>query len=365
MSAIYPLSESYRIGDLYIQDQSAVEQQPPPPGFIPTREFLSEALVGPLEARRLARQASRVRYSQSPPELASQLDPADGKRAFMRQMAPARSAERLPRENTLPIGGIPGYTLAAVDEGSIGAYVPLALASFFAALGIRRTQTLQMQAEGVEVADVPLEAVLATIRQACRNTSTVFGDEKAGRALVAAASGILSKAWEQRQRAAGGAIPAMSLQFDVLHRVYYLRGIRYTFNDSRVADIVAQAAIARHLPEGVIPPALAGLATSSGNSTTPQTQGASVTVNNGATASTPTPPDVAARLASIQSDLEKMRQAMATGTNIRVEGSYGRATSTGIELVDLFDRPLAFAYESMPMMIENAEDGLKPLCDRS
>jgi hypothetical protein len=80
---------------------------------------------------------------------------------------------------------------------------------------------------------------------------------------------------------------------------------------------------------------------------------------------TPTSPDVAARLASIQSDMEKMRQVMATGTNIRVEGSYGRATSTGIELLDLFDRPLAFAYESMPMIIREPENGLKPLCENS
>ena len=265
---------------------------------------------------------------------------------------------------------MPGYSLASVDQLSLGGFFPDVLASVFVALGLRRTSFLRMEAEGVEVAEVPLDVFQETLAAACRAPTGILrngGGSRSAQLAVQEGFNILAQ-----QRAGSGGTPDVSLS--LLRRVFYLRGVRFIVNDTRAASVAAQAAIANPV--------------ASGRGLVPLPQ-VSVTNTMTPAASNPGPPARSAAAAAaanaaaidaLSAQLEALRTSLARDGNIQLGLQAARATATGIELVQLFDRPLAFGYQALrvrpaPNQLlpaepgparegANTQNGLISLCER-
>lgn len=145
-----------------------------------------------------------------------------------------------------------------------------------------------------------------------------------------------------------------SPQLGIITRIYYLRGIRFIIDDSRVAGVIAQASLASRLPAGVTAPSVPA-----------------VTINNAApaTPASGTPSRTAASDAQIDGmlqSIQSLRTALSSSTQAGFATTVARATARGVELVDVFDRPLAFGYVALwarvktPAQLE--QDGLASLC---
>ncbi len=117
----------------------------------------------------------------------------------------------------------------------------------------------------------------------------------------------------------------------IVRRVYYLRGIKFVFNDSKAAAAALNAALNTRLDASrtpAAPPPLSVTATASAPS-------GSGTIGS----------DLKAQVADLTQQMTQLKSNLATGNNnVNIASSFARATATGIELVQLFDRPLAFGY---------------------
>lgn len=369
---VYPLSETLRLGSVLLVDVEAGRPDRPFPPWQDTSILLTEQLVEPLEMARRSRPPLRdgMRFPQSPEKLASQLFVSGQGTAHYRQTAAADSASS--PQGSLSLAAMPGYTLASVDQFSVGALVPAVAQSLLAGLGLRRTSSLRMEALGVEVAEVPLDALQRVLYDACIGSSGVFGHGgNAGRLVVNGAASIfegqrrgLSNATEAGAKRGAGEPTGYYLL--LIRKVFYLRGIRFQISDSEAAAAFAQAALRNTLPGGNQAPTLADV---------PITRGSGDDKGDKGTA---------AAIADLQRQVDELRKALAgaAGGNPQAAAQIARATATGIELVHVFDRPLAFGYQPLwasagvrrqPSNHERAtpdpteqgpldSDGLRPLC---
>ncbi|MFI5032755.1 MAG: hypothetical protein ACHQPH_18835, partial [Reyranellales bacterium] len=105
---------------------------------------------------------------------------------------------------------------------------------------------------------------------------------------------------------------------------------RYIYNDTRI--VAAEAAASAKIPAAQQPPALPNI--SMNVVTAPAAGGAPATAADA----------LAAKVASLQAQVDALRGAVASNTNIQVGATFTRATARGIEMIDLFQRPLAFGY---------------------
>lgn len=372
----YPLQEARRPGTVVMMDASvaAPDSGLPPwqeasiwltaelePAFEQSRRALrgmapaagAATARGPLSGahQREARERPfQTRFPQSPGDLGSGLDPQSG-RGFYRQK-PVTAADAAPPE-ALSLAAIPGYTLASVDQAALATAIPNLFASFLASVGLRSTSYLRMEAAGVEVAELPYDEFRYLISNACQGSrsETQFGGGGTG------ADGVVTAAFDQFEQWRGERIAANARRrftwngtwrdslpegpidpyIGVLRRVFYLRGIRFITEDSRAVAVLAQAAVRQTFPAGTQPVPL------------PQ-----VTVN---TAAPPAPPPAGApaaavaaqnaAIAGLQQQVEILRNGLATsGSAAQIAGSFARATAVGVELTQIFDRPLAFGYQA-------------------
>lgn len=274
-----------------------------------------------------------MRFPQSPEKLASQLFVSGQGTAHYRQTAAADSASS--PQGSLSLAAMPGYTLASVDQVSVGALVPAVAQSLLAGLGLRRTSSLRMEALGVEVAEVPFDTLIGVLRDACDRSLGVFAkDNKAGKTAVDGAAYVL---FGQRRGRSGidqisnktdekGEQRIEGLQFYIIRKVFYLRGIRFMISDGEAAAAFAQVALRNRLPEGEQAPKIAPLARSEGQDAKD---------------------DTSAAIARLEQQVKELGKALdeAAGGNLQAAAQIARATATGIELVHVFDRPLAFGYQ--------------------
>jgi len=346
----YPFSETHRIGAIYLADASTSRREAHLRPSDHTNVVLSWDLVEAFERRRAASfpQTAAGRFAQSTDQLAGQLRGAAADTSHYRQSPPAAAAQASP--GSLPLAAFPGYTLASVDQAGLAAFLPTAMASFLAALGLRETHYFRIQAEAVEVAELPFDAMLGEVAAACRRGSGVLA--QGGQA----AAGVVSTAYDQlaswrgaRVRAArriseqaATEVPVVEPKIALVWRIFYLRGIRFVVEDSRVVTLAAQLALQNQFPAGVTPPSV------------PQ-----VTVANTfapAAGGPPQPGNVAgqdAAIAALRTQIQDLQRAIGTGTGTgtgtatQFAANLARAASQGIDLVQLFDRPLAFGYQAL------------------
>ena len=250
--------------------------------------------------------------------------------------------------------------MASIETFSAAGSLPTAFASFLAAIGFSHSNSLQVQAEGVEIASLSAEDFSRAILKACSEQATRSAIQVSPRGNGVRRQRDARQCWyasqarprpgirEQFIRSGGKVFPYKPMIY-MLRQVYYLRGIRYIYNDSRVVTAMAAAAASAKIPTAQQPPAPPNISIVNA----PQTTGSAPAAAGNS--------QLAAQVAALQAQVDAMRSAVSSNTNIQVGASYTQATARGIEMVDLFQRPLAFGHA--PVAIEfHIERGLDDYC---
>jgi hypothetical protein len=321
LTAVYPPREGIRIGQLWIGDTSITSPNSgATPRDLPSM-LLSDELVPNMEAKRAAIMSSSQRFARSPDSLAADLGFSSGGEIYYKQAT----------DDTLEVAAMPKYTLAAVTQEAFAGTLPQALSSFFAALGFSQTKYLTVEAIGVEIADLPVDTFSDVVSAACKDTkSGVFGNPEKREIVQRVGYNALEAWWEGRKaRAEGGAIAKFAPQLYLVSKVYYLRGLRYIFNDNEAASAAVAAALSNKFATGVTPP----------SAPAPSPPAPAASPSPGAA---PNPQQ--AQIDALTKELTDLKTAVAQNTNTNVAASYARATAQGVEMVDLFQRPVAFGY---------------------
>lgn len=325
LTAIYPPREMMRIGQIWIGDASAAGEDDRVKARHTISMLLSDALVTPMEDQRKIRMAEASRFSKSASNLSSDLTGTPTGTSFFKQTT----------EDSLEIAALPKYTLASVDQAALSGAVPSPTASFLASFGFTQSKYLTMEAVGVEIAELPVDTVTSIVQQACADPNSLFGSS--GRRDTVQRVGFYSMQawWEVRkQDAEGKPIADFKPQLYLLHKVLYMRGIRYIFNDQKAASAVLSAALANQFPAGVTPPTAPAPPPPS---PTPNAAPASDTTGTGNAA-------LKAQIDALNAQIAALRSSTAQNGNTNIAGSFARATAQGVELVELFERPMAFGY---------------------
>jgi hypothetical protein len=317
LTPVYPPREMMRIGQLWIGDQSTLAKNG---GLKPrhlTNIVLSDALVDEMEKRRAIRMSSRQ---------AKSIESLSGS-----MLGTGIKMHKQIDTNTLEIATLPKYTLASVDQAALSGAVPSPMASFLASLGFIQSKYLTMEAIGIEIAELPVDTFAEAVQSACSDPQSVFGPTKRDRVQRIGYNAMY--AWYlKREQDAGEKIAPFAPQLYLLHKLYYMRGIRYIFNDQKAASAVLSAALANEFPAGVTSPTAPAVPLPS---PTPSAAPAGDTTGTGNAA-------LKAQIDALNAQVAAIRTTQNSNTN--VAGSFARATTQGVELVELFDRPVAFGY---------------------
>jgi hypothetical protein len=349
VTPIYPLSESTRIGQVFLVDESA-KGAGDVAAYIPTSVLLTNAVVPEMEERRAALTAAANRFPCSADALGEQVSPDH---SYYRQAtcAAAPTPETTPDKKDVPplqpagseglaplaLAGLPSYSLASIDNLSLAGTVPTKFANFLAAIGWRETTSLRVEAEGVEIAKLPTDDFVAALNATCNRPDSVFNNPRLARSsLELAIDELKGHAIKRREEAAkqGIELPEKPvLRLYILREVYYLRGIRYIANNSKAYAMLVEAAARSGVKDAARPPTVPTIAMNVIQPTPTGSQGA--------------PPATSADVAALQQQIDALRTAVSSNANIQVGGTFARATARGIEFVELFQRPLAFGYVAL------------------
>lgn len=362
MRPVYPLTETMRIGTVVMVDGAIGQPGSGLPAHQESSLLISEDFVPWLEQARRARFTLQEahRFPKSPTGLEAALRPTTTGVAFYRQEAD--TAKKPVPEGAPSLVALPGYTLASVDQFSLGLFVPDAILSFFGALGLRNTSFMRVEAEGVEAAELPMSDLVSAMQAACREP--IVRDQRNAQAVSLAYDTL---AQQRAARIRNGARAAeMKPVLIMPRRVFYMRGIRFVIDNTRAMVVTAQAAVSHPQPAGVTAPGLPAI--NINNNVKPPDDGKTPAGGRGEAET-----GNAARITAIQQQLDQLRTGLASGSNIQLAASFARATATGVELVQLFDRPLAFGYQPVAVDAEvtpgvngtpTSSRGLAPLCDQ-
>jgi hypothetical protein len=231
----------------------------------------------------------------------------------------------------LSLAGLASYKLASADELQATWFVPSLWQSFLGSFGLRNTSSLEIEAEAVEIADLPLAQVLKTLHQACQDPNGILGASQIG--LVQEAYEMLEAYNTELKEKLKKPLPDVNPQIYLIRKVYYLRGIRYIWKDSRTTAALLEAA-KNTAPQPTAPPTINTVTIAN----TPPTTTAPAATSIGS--------EVQAQLDALKAEQAAQAKALASGTNAQFALSYAAATVRGIELVTAFDRPLAFWIRS-------------------
>jgi hypothetical protein len=332
---VYPPTETLRLGTVVLADTAVGRPSGGAAAYQETSFRITGDLEGVFEQVRRQRYSNLNRFTQSSSNLTNTMNPMATGTNFYRQ-APEKADEKA-LENSLPLAALPGFSLASVDQVSLSAFVPEVVASFFGALGLRQTSFLRMEAEGIEVAELPLADFLDALAQGCTSPTVQARRNRYADAVVLGYTLFHAQRDRRLQEGSSNATaPATSML--IMRRVLYMRGVRFIVSDSRVGTAALQAAIRSTLPNGNTPMQLPGVTVNTNVAPTMQGTPAAGSPAEAAAAN-------AAAITALQGQMEQLRGAITSGGNTQISLSLARAAGTGIELVQLFDRPLAFGYQ--------------------
>ena len=331
VTAVYPLEERMRLGQIWLVDASVGKANAGLTPRVPTGFLISNDLVAPMEARRKAALTSATGRFPTTSHTMDGVLGSTGNTHFVPS-----------GDDTLELIGMPKYGLAAVDQGSLAAVVPASLARFLAALGFSRSVNLTVEAVGLEMATLPLDTITSVVHDACVGGHGTMGNRGFGNVVQTAGYNIMQNWWTQRRDdARWGAIAGFDPRLYLIAKVYYLRGLRYIYNDTTASAATFTAALNTRLAATNTPPA--------------------------ATAASPNPTqavandtnaDLDARIAALTKAIGDMGDKLASNNNINVGASAARATAEGVEIVQLFERPVAFGYEPLAENIGPDKSGV-------
>ena len=163
-----------------------------------------------------------------------------------------------------------------------------------------------------------------------------------GNVVQTAGYNIMQNWWTQRRDdARWGAIAGFDPRLYLIAKVYYLRGLRYIYNDTTASAATFTAALNTRLAATNTPPAA-----------TAASPNPTLAVANDTNA------DLDARIAALTKAIGDMGDKLASNNNINVGASAARATAEGVEIVQLFERPVAFGYEPLAENIGPDKSGV-------
>ena len=364
---LYPLRETPRLGSLYLFDTNAYSHQGNIPSHHDTYIHVSDDLAWTLERNRQANAASSLRFAKTTPappqptgsaadlttgEYVQGADPREAPPAAKppAKAAPAPRPERVP----LALAAFPGYTLASVEQFSVAGMVPQAFQSFLAAFGLRSTRYVHVEPIGVEIAELPLQELLDGVRDACASRGpTSILNKAVGDDVLARGIEQLFALHSERERfnnrsmwTSGRQNEPVNPQLVLMRRIYYLRGLRFTIDDSQTATAALQAAANLRLGQGVTPPTVAVV-------TPPPVAPAGVPGPAGGTAATAT--------GALQAQIDALKGQLSAlgasgGGTAQIASSYARASAVGVEFNHIFDRPMAFGFEPVAFNLDWHKD---------
>jgi hypothetical protein len=297
---------------------------PTTPRTPPTPTNPQAAAAAHAAAAQAAAAAAAASAQAAPPAAARPAEPVlPG--AGQPSAAPIGTAETLP---PLALAGLPTYTLASVDNLSLAGSAPTQFANFLAAIGWRQTTSLRVEAEGVEIAKLPTDKFTAAITGACGEWGNPFSNPKLAKASLEFAKAELVGFANIRKEEAtekGIELQEEPPKLYMLREVYYLRGIRYIFSDTRAYAAMAEAAAKSGVKAASQPPVVPNISMNVVTPASPGTQPAQ-------------PSALSGEIAALQSQIDALRSAISSNANIQAGATYARATARGIEFVELFQR---------------------------
>jgi len=315
LTAVYPPHESVRIGQLWIADASAALDQPNAQlkGRGITSIRVSDALVPAMETKRQAQGWLKTRFPKSPTTEGADLGLSTA--AFFKQ----------PADDTMEVGALPEYDLASLNQGSVTASVPTAFASFLAGLGFTQTKSLTVAPLGLEIAELPQNDFNSVVQAACFTPNGAFAPGRTRDVMQNAAYNGLAALWEQRANDAKGApIAKYDPYMFLIDKVFYIRGINYVYHDSNAVAAAMSAALNARIAGAANAPAAPALSV----------------------AAAPTSADMTAVAAAVNALATAISKSPAAGSNIGISTSFAHATAEGVEMTQVFDRPVAFGYNT-------------------
>ena len=313
LSSFYPLSETPRIGQLYLMDASVTSTE------AKNWVLLTDDLVDIFEK---GRQANKVINQRFP----SKAQVAE---------SPAPALPALPAlDHGLAVVAFPSFKLASIHQLAAATLIPTKLASLMESIGLREERALNMSVKKVEVAELPLADLMQVIYDNCVSTNNSVlsqdGQNRIATALLRAGLNVLEKNRRERMTAAGTELPEVQPTLVLLQAVYYLHEIEYTLDEDNVSSAQFQAVIKQEFPQKNPPPQITQVYVAPPQSSATEAGKA-----------------LASLIDSVNAERDAQNKLIDTKSpNAQIAASSLRANGSGIGFNEIFTRPLAFGYEA-------------------
>jgi hypothetical protein len=229
---------------------------------------------------------------------------------------------------------MPKYSLAVLDQATLGGSGATPFARFLGAFGLSQSKYLTMEAIAVQIAEIPLDRFGNVIRAACRNGNSILGNPtKIYNEQTTAFGAMLAQYYSREGDMPSSGAPNFEPQIMIPRRVFYMRGINYVFNDSSVASAVISAAFNTRMGTIAAPgaPKPAQTEPSVGNAKADDKSVAALVTS----------------ISALNKSIDALRSQLPAGDDAGFGFSGARATARGIEMVQYFDRPIAFGYDPL------------------
>jgi hypothetical protein len=247
----------------------------------------------------------------------------------------------------LESAALPSYTLASIDGAALAGSSPGLLASFLIGLGFQQSESLQVEADSVEIASLPTEDLMDALDEVCADDRSPIGNITRGASILNSGNEILYNFWAARLRDYGPSVvgryrPGLYL----VTRIYYLKTIKYIYSDQRAYEAELRAAEISGLEQGETPVPLPA-----------------VTVNVDSNAAGGKSPEPNAQLEALRKTLSEYIKAVGSSQSPAIAASATRATARGVEITDTFTEPMAFGYEAISDTLYPRDQGSEKWSD--
>jgi hypothetical protein len=309
VTPVYPIREDLRMGQIYIADTQASQRSP----NLPVRRWISDGVAAEFEKARQDRLTAIPRYASSGSAITVNFNDAAGK------FKPDSG-------DTLELIAMPSYGLASFSQNSVAGSFPLSLSNIGAALGISSSRFVTVEADATEMAELPVDTFIDIVAASCRSNAP----NSLGRLRY---SNAVNLGYREMRVQYDEARVAFKPVLNIVEAVYYLRAIKYQYNTAEAASAAVQAALNTRLDASRTPPAVG-----------------SPTLNAPSAQVQPPPGMTPDQLSNAMKNLTDSMNALTSrlsslaNNNVNIAATFTRTTATGIELVQVFDRPLAFGF---------------------
>jgi len=302
---VYPMRENVYVGDLRVTGHKKDD-------FSLNYRYFGQLDIAGVFKKEIK---GRPELAETPNKTNYTITLADGtEKTLQRFEQPSASDVTAPRghSNRMFLAALPSLKIASVKAADIGIQAPAGTTKALSEAGFRLSDTVAIRLEGIESLEISDSAVWDALKKQCGES----GEIKNSTALTAALGMVTPADFAGTKIKPDGWL-------HVITRVFYARSIHYNRTISKSFATVAQASKG-DLSENKIN----AQPLSNGNEETP----AAVTDKN-----------------------------MLTGLPVSVPGvaaSFVSKSDTGIEMIQIFERPMAFGVDVLSVRLIRGKDDL-------